>query len=191
MLNYQKNQHFALLARYVSKDYARPYITGVYVEEDGTLTATDGHRIIRLLAAPSPGKEYLGKILSVTPKGFGLPIADQTFPDWKQLLPNVAKAKHVFRFNRWVLPKSIAPGSTQTSVSVMPSGMLALGGAEGALVALDLAYLLDVPDDCSLYIFDAAGLVLFGAPDLDWLVGIMPTRDATRVLESVVAEEAA
>lgn len=83
------------LLTHVSKDVTRPHLRSIYVRADGTLDATDGHRLLRVRLATAHGlpegfydaKASLARIkANLRPE----PRADMqgyTYPDFEQVIP--------------------------------------------------------------------------------------------------------
>jgi len=173
MLNYAKNEHWKLLSKYVDPD--RGAMAGVKIAGD-ELIACDGQRLIVLKGAPHAAAQYEGQVLAVSPKGLGLPLplAEQNYPNYTQVIPKEAAARYTFSLRRDLLPKSVTNGAgAPAQVSFLTSGVLALGVPPGALVTLDLRYLLDLPEDCYVYVGRTDEAVLFVALDLGWRAVIM------------------
>jgi len=75
------------LTKFVSKDEQRPAMTGI-LHENGLKVATDGSILVAIFSHYK--SELEGKV--ITPKGY---IIDETFPNWKLVLPTLESLKTV------------------------------------------------------------------------------------------------
>lgn len=175
----QMSDHKKLLASlnaYQSTDVdTRPNLCGVYVNAKHEAIATDGHRMLICTHVPMPAEEGL---YALDRNGFRMRHIDAPpFPDYALIWPNT-KQKHVtFRLTRSYLPKNIARARDSTiPVTILPSGMIALGALQGG-TALDLAYLLDLPGDCDVTVYDdRMEPIVFTSEHEGWRSVIMPLR---------------
>ena len=131
-----------LLWAHVSKDETRYRLSGVFADEDGSLVATDGHRMLVV----NSGNVGLSDFATLH-KGYifnkaGLRIEGK-YPEWRKLLPNIGNG---YAKIEWESVPFILKGIKNPRRGKVPGVFIDAKGitsykTEGSLVSVNAAYL--------------------------------------------------